>query len=347
MPNDTLNLDYSLINHWQEPDSRLLGNNIEECLLAMPGPTRILLPGADTSRCRVLVTLLHGNEPSGFTALHRLLREGVRPAVNVYCYVIATQAASLPPRFSHRQVPWKRDYNRCFRPPYDSDDQGPVCQSLLQEIQALQPEAVVDMHNTSGEGPAFGVTTSYDVKHDDIVSLFTDRLIVTNLRLGSIMETNTEVIPVVTIECGGAFEATADRVAYEGLQRYFTRDSLFSDGQQDYGIDMYYNPLRVEMHEAVSLVYGDSYVAGSDITLKTEIEHHNFGRVTPDTLLGWVGPAAMERLAAFDATRVNHFREFYREDSGALYPRFNQKLFMITGNAAIAMSDCLWYVVPD
>ena len=335
------------IHHWHSPQGLELGDNIEQFLRALSGPVRITIPGVDTSRCRVLVTLLHGNEPSGLVALHRLIKEGFRPAVDIHCYVIAREAALLAPCFSHRLVPGKRDYNRCFRPPFDVDEQGIVCGRLLDEIRALQPEAVVDMHNTSGEGPSFGVSTSYDLRHDDIVSLVTDRLIITSLRLGSIMETSSEAIPVVTIECGGAFEAAADRVAYEGLQRFFSSEHLFSNVQRDYGIDMYYNPLRVEMHGAGVLAYGDSHVPGSDITLKTEIEHHNFGRVTPETLLGWVGPAAMEKLAAFDATRSNHFREFYCERGGVLYPRFNQKLFMITGNPAIAMSDCLWYVVPD
>jgi len=321
-----------------------VGNNILEFLGKLSGPTRIKIPGRESSRCRVLVTLLHGNEPSGVTALHQLLIEKISPAVDTFCYLIAIEAANIQPVFTHRQVPGKRDYNRCFRPPFNIDDQGPVCERLLEEIVELNPEAVVDMHNTSGDGPSFGVTTSYDEKHDEIVSLFTDRLIVTNLRLGAIMETNSDAIPVVTIECGGVFEAAADRIAFEGLKRYFTVSELLTSATKDYGIELYFNPLRIEMHQASSLDFGVRPSANCDITLKTDIEHHNFGLVTADTLLGWVGDGAMDKLAAFDSERSNHFKALYREESGGLYPRSNQKMFMITSNPEIARSDCLWYV---
>jgi hypothetical protein len=336
-----------LIHHLRADEGLNVGNNIYNWINSLPGPSRIEIPGVDSSRCRVLVTLLHGNEPSGLMALHRLLKEQFKPQVTVYCYVIALESASLPPQFTHRQVPGKRDYNRCFLPPYIMDHQGLVCEALLNEIRSLQPEAVVDMHNTSGEGPSFGVTVSYDVKHDEIIALFTRRLIVTNIRLGSLMESNTAEIPVVTIECGGAFEESAHRIAYEGLFHFFSVNQLFGKDPEAIPLDIYYNPLRIEMHTAKELTYGESPVPGVDITLLTDIEHHNFGRVSSSTQLGWISEDAMEKMAAFDAARQDHFKEFYREENGMLYPRFNQKMFMITADPVIAKSDCLWYVVPD
>ena len=333
------------LQYWKAP--RDWGSDELELLQLMGRPTRIEIPGRDTSRCRVLVTLLHGNEPSGLRAMRQLLLEDCKPAVTLYCYVIAITEALTMPQFSHRQLPGKRDYNRCFRPPFDNDEQGRFCDCLLQEIKALQPEAVVDMHNTSGAGPDFGVTTSYATSHDDIVSLFTPRLIVTSLRLGALMETNSESIPVVTIECGGANSVKADQMAYAGLQKYFTTDNLTDNKATNSGLDVYYSPLRIEMHEATTIAYGNSFVPGTDITLKTDIDRHNFDLVTPDTLLGWVNDTAMNSMAAFDATRSNHFKEFYRSENGVLFPRFRQKMFMITRNASIATSDCLWYVVPE
>jgi hypothetical protein len=335
------------ILHLDAPSLTDMGDNILSFISIFPQPVRIRIPGADNSRCRVLVTLLHGNEPSGLTALHELLKAKFKPAVDIYCYLIAFEAARLLPVFTHRQVPGKRDFNRCFGAPYDSDDQGPVCEQLLSEIGKLQPEAVVDMHNTSGEGPAFGVSTSYDKKHDELVSLFTDRLIITDLKLGALMESNTHDVPIVTIECGGANEDVADRIALNGLKRYFSQDQLFISEAKDYGIELYFNPVRIELNLATSLEFNEGAVPGADITLKPDIEHLNFGLVTPQTLLGWVGEGAMEKLAAFDANRENHFKQFYREDNGGLYPNSNQKMFMITSKPEIAISDCLWYMALE
>ncbi|MCB1670642.1 MAG: succinylglutamate desuccinylase [Gammaproteobacteria bacterium] len=331
------------ITHFDSAVRQDIGNGIDDFLTFLPGPSRIHVPGRDSSRCRILVTLLHGNEPSGIRALHTLLKECFFPAVDIYCYLMAIEAAELAPRFTFRQVPGKRDYNRCFLPPFDSDDQGPVCQQLLEEIQQLNPEAVVDMHNTSGEGPSFGVVTRYDARHDRIVSLFTDRCVVTELRLGALMETSTAQLPVVTVECGGAFEAAADRIALDGMTRYFGVEALFREEHQDLETEVFFHPMRVEMNQAEIIACAEHYVPGSDITLTRDIEHHNFGLVTPDTLLGWVAPGTLEKMAAFDTERTNHFRSLYREEEGGLYPRCNQKLFMITSNLAIARSDCLWY----
>ena len=49
----------------RDPLATDLGNNIEEYLRSLGGPACIHLEGRDKSRTRALVTLLHGNEPSG------------------------------------------------------------------------------------------------------------------------------------------------------------------------------------------------------------------------------------------------------------------------------------------
>ena len=51
-------------------------------LESLGGATAWLVPGRDRSRTRVVTTLLHGNEPSGFVALHDWLRSGPQPAVD-------------------------------------------------------------------------------------------------------------------------------------------------------------------------------------------------------------------------------------------------------------------------
>ena len=55
----------------RDPDTGSAGNNVEEFLRALGGPACLFLRGQDRSRTRALVTLLHGNEPSGAIALHR------------------------------------------------------------------------------------------------------------------------------------------------------------------------------------------------------------------------------------------------------------------------------------
>ena len=111
---------------------------MESFLRGLDGPACLFLSGQDSGHTRALVTLLHGNEPSGAMALHRWLQSGQHPAVNVVCIVASVAAALAAPLFSHRMLPRARDLNRCFRPPFD-DAQGALAEEILEILPASNP----------------------------------------------------------------------------------------------------------------------------------------------------------------------------------------------------------------
>ncbi len=330
----------------RNPLATELGDNVEAFLAWMGGPTCFLLEGENSERTRALVTLLHGNEPSGVLALFRWLKSGRRPAVNVVCIVASVAAALEPPLFSHRMLPRARDLNRCFRPPFD-DAQGVLAEEILEILRVHRPEAVVDMHNTSGSGPSFGVCTHMDEQHDALVSLFTQRLIVSNLGLGALMERSERACPTVTVEVGGRLDDDAHALAYDGLCRYFLADQVLVPNTTDWGIELLCDPIRLELNDNVTLTYADAPRENYDITLKTDIEHHNFGGVTADTLLGWARADERQLFSAQDAGGRCAVTRLVRIVGGEIYPAQALKLFMITNNAEIAHADCLFYAVAD
>lgn len=333
-------------NFIRDPSPDTIGNNVEEFLHWLNGPVCIFLTGDDRERTRALVTLQHGNEPSGVIALHRWLRSGRRPAVNVVCVVASVAAAVAPPLFSQRMLPRARDLNRCFRPPFDGA-QGALAEEILEILHLHNPEAVVDMHNTSGSGPSFGVCTFMDRQHDALVSLFTQRLIVSNLGLGALMEISEDSFPTVTVEVGGRLDEEAHELAFEGMCRYFLASTVLDQGDTDWGLELLRDPIRLELNDNVTLTYADHPIADYDITLKTDIEHHNFGAVTTDTPLGWATGPEQSLFLAQDAGGRCAVTRLVRIENGQLYPAQSLKLFMITNNAAIAESDCLFYAVAD
>jgi len=330
----------------RDPMATDLGNNVEEFLHILGGPACLHLEGADTSRTRALVTLLHGNEPSGVMALFRWLKCARRPAVNVVCIVASVAAALERPVFSHRMLPRARDLNRCFRPPFD-DAQGVLAEEILEILRLHHPEAVVDMHNTSGSGPSFGVCTHMDRQHDALVSIFTQRLIISHLGLGALMEISEHSYPTVTVEVGGRQDEEAHELAFEGLCRYFEADRVLHEGNTDWGLELLRDPIRLELNEHVTLTYAEKPCENYDITLKSDIEHHNFGGVRADTLLGWTRSSERKLFSAQDAGGRCAVTRLVRVEDGKLYPAQPLKLFMITNNAAIAHSDCLFYAVAD
>ncbi|MFN2288930.1 MAG: succinylglutamate desuccinylase/aspartoacylase family protein [Chromatocurvus sp.] len=328
----------------RNPGAEALAPDPESLLLRHRGPLCIRVDGRDSSRCRALVTLLHGNEPSGLRALWHWLRTGEQPAVTMLLVVASVTAALYEPRFSHRMLPRARDLNRCFRAPFD-DEQGRLAQEILALLQLHDPEAVVDMHNTSGRGPDFAVVAFDDSRHDAVAALFTQRLVVCPLDLGALMETSTDACPVVTIEVGGREDPVADRIALAGIQGFARTDSLQPRHPDTSRLEKLHAPLRLELRDGVTLTYAGSSQQGYDVTLNPVIEHHNFGTVTVDTPLGWTSADPRQLFRARDASGLCAVRQMLRVVDGRLYPAQSLILFMITTHAGIAESDCLFYAV--
>ena len=141
------------ISRWEAPTPQDVGPTVEDFLVQLGEPTFLWLPGLDATRTRAVSTLLHGNEPSGVRALHRWIKEGHQPQVNVLCFIGAIEAALTEPIFSHRCAPEGKDLNRCFRSPFDGPE-GTIAQAMLQELHQVQPESLIDLHNTSGRIPS-------------------------------------------------------------------------------------------------------------------------------------------------------------------------------------------------
>ncbi|MDM3871701.1 succinylglutamate desuccinylase/aspartoacylase family protein [Porticoccus sp. W117] len=331
-----------LWNTWEAPAPNEIPENLEEFLCHLSGPTVISLPGADPSTTRVAVTLLHGNEPSGAKAIHRLLREGFQPATNTLLVLACIATALTEPLFSHRLLPGCRDMNRCFKPPFD-DYQGQLAKSLIDTLAGLQPEAIVDLHNTSGDGPAFAVTSQFGVEHMSLANLFTSRLVYTDLSLGSLMEITEPGCPVVTIECGGARQAESDDVAYQGLQEYLLRPHLFKNAAA-VQLDLYRHPMRLELKEGFQIDCS-SQPTDADVTLQRGVQNLNFGEVETGQQLAWLGEQGMAALQVKDGEGGNRLDEFFEQREGMLCTRQPLKLFMVTENPHIAATDCLFYLV--
>lgn len=331
------------IEYWDAPDINETGETIEQFLAQFQGPTWIYFPGIDSSRCRIVTTLLHGNEPSGLHAIHQWILSSEKPATDLYCFVGSVQAAQHPPGFKCRMLPGRRDLNRCFRPPFN-DEEGLVAADLLRRISSVHPEAVLDIHNTSGAGPSFAICTQLTDQHVALVSLFTDKLIITELRLGALMEYEGGDFPFVTIECGGAHDPRAHQIAWNGLRQFARKPELFNEKRAQ-EIDLYRHPVRAELIQDAELAFAPAAVPGKDLTLHADLESYNFGVVKAGTELGWLGPQGLASLVIRDTLGTDHTLHFFQARNDCLVTRQDIRLFMITTNVPIALSDCLFYIV--
>lgn len=334
----------NVLDYLNDPSPRTLGRSPLEWLDRLERPTVVRVAGRDRTRTRAMATLLHGNEPSGLFALHRWLLEQHTPEVNMLFLLAGVAPARIPPVLTHRQQPGGRDLNRCFREPFEGPE-GAIAEAMLEELRDAQPECLLDVHNTSGTGPAFAVTITNDAAHQALTSLFTDRLVMTDLRLGALMEYSEQEVPTVTIECGGAQDAQAHQLAYDGLARYASRADVLSLEKNDWGVAVLRNPIRVELAPEATIEYRPEPTGQADLTFPPDFERRNFGVVKPDEPLGWVGEKGLGILNAISHNRTENMDRVLKVRNGQIYPAQSLKAFMITTNPVIAKSDCLFYAV--
>lgn len=334
----------SLFHHWQDPDPHSLGASAVEFLHRLHGPTCIHLTGNDSSRCRAVTTLMHGNEPGGLYAVYELLRLGLRPAVNILCFIPSIDAAKQAPGFVYRMLPHSKDLNRCFTPPFGDTEVDHLAQEMMALIEQARPECLVDIHNTSGSSPSFGISTVMESRHSALISLFTHRMIVTDLRLGSLMERTHADMPIVTVECGGAEDRESALLAGEGLTRYFTFENVLDTSPADMSLEYFHHPMRLELTESSEIAYGEHSLLEDGVTLLPSVENHNFGHVSADTLLGFVTGSLEDNLHVRNGDGVIPVSDYFRLVEGRLFPQRELKLFMVTTNPEIARKDCMFYL---
>jgi hypothetical protein len=331
-----------LIRRWHGPDARAIGRDAEAFLRLLGEPTWICLDGRDRSRTRAVTTLLHGNEPSGTRALHRFLGSGRRPATNVIALVASVDAALAPPGFAHRMLPGRRDLNRCFAGTADDRD-ARLAQAILSDLRSARPEALVDLHNTSGLGPDYGVGTRAQAEQLALVSLFSGYHVLTDIRLGALMEAAEDDCPTVTIECGGARDPRSDEVAFAGLTRYLCAPALFGARDAGAAVSVLRHPIRVRLADGDDVAYGSAPAAGHALTLRRDIDRFNSSLLPVSEPIGWA--ASVEAVTARDGHGIELRDQLLVAREGLLYARRPLRLFMATTDARIAAEDCLFYAV--
>ena len=328
---------------WQDPDKHEVGDSAEAFLRILGGATALHLTGEDHSRTRVLVTLTHGNEPSGIRAVHRWLVEGDRrPVVNIVVIIGSVEAALTRPFFFYRHLPGQRDLNRCFRPPYEGRE-GQLASAILEEIRKHHPEAVVDIHNTSGSSNSFAVVHNDSLEKRQLAGVFVDCLIDSKLRLGALMEQDRELgVPIVTIEAGGVHDQKTKANTWRGVERYFLEADLYQSSKD---IFVYHNPLRLELAPNSSVDYANRCLPDINVVMRKDIEKFNFYPIETDAMLGWLNSEGMAGLRVLKENKIRDANEFFELKEGKFYPRRKMQIFMATTQRNIAVSDCLFYFI--
>lgn len=325
------------------PAARDIPANPSEFLAALGGPCVIHVPGRAPGRVRAVTTLLHGNEPSGFRALHRWLREDSIPAVDTLLVFASVGAALAPPGFAHRMLPGRPDLNRCFLGPIETPE-GRLAEEILRTLRDADPEAALDIHNNTGHNPPYGVGVEPTREALWLTGLFGTRFVWSHLKLGALVEAISD-IPSVTIEVGRSGDPAADAVAHAGLERFLQLEDLFEPEAAN-APQILVMPMRARLRPGTSLEISDVPVLGTHLTIRADLDRHNFEVVAADTPIGWSDGDALP-LELIDETGRDRAHDFFQLSGGQLRTLLPMIPIMITTDAAAAAGDCLFYIVRE
>lgn len=307
------------------------------------GPAVFRLPGRDRSRTRLLTGGLHGNEPSGFYAVHQLLRD---PPPDLPCEVLLAlgnvRAALLPPGFSHRAVPGEEDMNRVWGGEEPSTPLRRAAAELLELLAARPIEAMVDLHNNTGFNPIYAVVVADTPERRALASAWTHRIVrYAGRPLGTLLEALDPRAPVAVVECGQAGDPAADRRALAGARRFLTAPDPFAlEPPGGEPAQLFESVARITIPGEVSLDFAAA-PTGADLTIFPGIDRYNFQSVAVGTLLAFCSPRG--RLVVTDNAGRDVSDEFLVRRDGRIYLMKKIVPVMMTTDAGVAKSDCLLY----
>ncbi|MEY3019304.1 MAG: hypothetical protein RLZZ272_288 [Actinomycetota bacterium] len=263
-------------------DTDLLGLDDWSLLRRLGRTTLLRLPGTGQARPRAVVTLQHGDEPSGLQALLRVLRRRHRFPFDLHVVIGNVEAALEPPGFAHRFLPRQRDMNRLWTMEVADDAQAAAVIAAREHLRRLAPSSIVDLHNTSGANPFHAIVTRTDVASLDLALRFTTTVVHWEQRVGALMEAFDDGTPAIAIECGLAGRPGSLAFALDGIRRWLAGPDPSSTAElPDH--DLLGPMRRVLIDPAVRLRFGGAPDAEVEVTVPIDADRRN-GIPTP---AGW------------------------------------------------------------
>jgi hypothetical protein len=314
-----------------------------QLLNELGGPTWLRVPGRGEHPARAVATLLHGDEPTGLRAVRRLLRRPLDLPFDLHVVLFNVEAALAGPGFASRYLDDQEDGNRIWGstsgPP---TGQRRAADAILGDLLADPLDALVDVHNTTGDNPYHAIVRDGDPAAIDLATRFTTTLLHWDLEAGTLLEALEGTCPAVAVECGLDGPASL-RFAVDGLRRFLGPRP--GDGEVIPDHDLVGRLLRVTVAEDAAIRFGGHLDAATDLVLPPEGDASNLTPVDPGHVLGLVHPDRPLPLRVTDADGTDRTAETLEiRADGAVITRGTQVPVMVVRSVEAVRKDCLCYL---
>jgi succinylglutamate desuccinylase len=317
----------------------LLDVPVENLHELIPQPALFHLPGKRPDTLFVSV-LLHGNEPTSFLALQRLLRKYHQQTLPrpLSIFFGNTQAAHL----SMRRLDGQPDFNRVW--PGTVLPESPERRWAEQIVATMRQRKVfasIDIHNNTGLNPHYACINKLDNDFLQLGALFGRLLVHFTHPKGTQSAAFAELCPAVTLECGRPGQEHGTEHAFEFLDSclHLAEIPLHPVAKQD--VDIYYTVAQVTIADDMTFSFSDE---SADLYLNHDLERMNFTDISAGTALGKTNHARLPVIAK-NENGDDVTSQFFSNVAQRLVITRPAMPSMLTLDERVIRQDCLCYLM--
>jgi hypothetical protein len=316
-------------------------------------PALLWLPGRRPGPARMISTLLHGNEDSGFRALCAWLRDRPTPEHPLWLFIGNVRAATQNGWYADRYLDDQEDFNRVWGIEPATTRMRLCAKEVLATVTATPLEAAVDVHNNTGDNPLYAIIP----QPAEATVALAGCLARIGLRWGTqhhtLMQALEGTCPAVAVECGMAgVDANVD-VAREVIERFVALPAIPEGLLPERMLEVRY---RVEVRPEVTFDFADRIsgdrvdgtAADIDFVITPGLDAANFGSLPAGTVLGRTLPGGESPLLVIDDMGTDSTAALVQVDAaGAVTITRTIIPAMMTRTREQTRRDCLFYVLAD
>ena len=306
----------------------------------LAGPSLIRLAGKKEPPLFV-ATLLHGNEPTGFLALQKLLRkyqdDNPLPR-SLIIFIGNVFAAKKNIRHLRRQPDFNRIWNGGDQP------EQKMARQVIEFAKDSKVMACVDIHNNSGKNPHYSIVNRLDPTFINLARLFSKTMAYFTRPVEVLSQAFSEFCPSVTIESGQLGDPYGVEHVLEYLDKCLRLDRVPVDkGAAGDGVELYHSAACIKVPHK-SRVGFDRNFRDKDFCFIENLDGLNFTRLPENTLLGWRFNPELD-LRVMDEKGQNVRERYIRYDEEEI--RLTRPVIpsMFTTDEELVYQDCLGYLM--
>jgi succinylglutamate desuccinylase len=317
----------------------LLDASAENLHQLIPEPTLFHLPGKRPDALFVSV-LLHGNEPTGFLALQRLLlkyHQQILPRP-LSIFFGNTQAA----RLNLRRLDGQPDFNRVWSgTALPASPERRIAEQIVEAMRQRKLFASIDIHNNTGLNPHYACVNKLDNDFLQLGALFGRLLVHFTHPKGTQSAAFAEFCPSVTLECGRPGQEHGTDHAFEFLDSCLHLSEIPAHRIAKQDIDIYHTAAQVTVADDATFSFSDE---SAGLFLNHDLERLNFTDISSGTSFGKINHVRLPVIAK-NENGDDVTNRFFRIDSQQLIINRSAMPSMLTLDERVIRQDCLCYLM--